>query len=31
VLTPLLLKVARRYDGFRLPKVTTVGAEGSHA
>jgi len=31
VLTPLLLQVARRYDGYRGAKGATVRAEASHA
>jgi hypothetical protein len=31
VLTPLLLQIARRYDGYRGPKGAAVRAEASHA
>lgn len=31
VLTPLLLQVARRYDGYRDPKGAAVGAKANHA
>ena len=31
VLTPLLLQIARRYDGYRAPNGAAVRAEASHA